>query len=99
VEKVGSAGLYSRGEKFARAWLLLEKLEEVLNALLEPFWLRVRAWTQDLSWQGRTLLLVLAGLVALAAGYWKSLPVFYQTAVAFGKIVTSALRKFLWSLR
>ena len=49
-----------------------KKLEdEVLGALLEPFWLWMRAWTKDLSWQGRTLLLVLAGLVALAAVYWK----------------------------
>jgi hypothetical protein len=67
-----------------------KKLVEVLDALLEPFWLRVRAWTKDLSWQGRTLLLVLAGLVALAAAYWNSLPLFYRTAAVFGKIVTSA---------
>jgi hypothetical protein len=36
------------------------------------------AWTKDLSWQGRTLFLVLAGLVILAAGYWNSLPLFYR---------------------
>ena len=42
-------------------------LEKVLDALLEPFRLRVRTWIKDLSWQGHTLLLVLAGLVALAA--------------------------------
>jgi hypothetical protein len=70
---------------------LSKKLEdEVLGALLEPFWLWMRARTKDLSWQGRTLLLVLAGLVALAAVYWSSLPLFYRTAAAFGKIVTSA---------
>ena len=68
----------------------LKKLEMVLDPLLEPFWLRVRAWIKELSWQGRTLLLVLAGLMALAVGYWNSLPLFYRTAVAFGKIVTSA---------
>ena len=70
-----------------------KKLLEVLDDLLEPFWLRVRAWTKDLSWQGRTLFLVLAGLVALAAGYWNSLPLFYRYSVAFGKIVTSAPTK------
>ena len=64
-------------------------LQEVLDALLEPFWSRVRAWTKDLSWQGRTLLLVVAGLVALAVTYWNSLPLFYTTAATFGKIVTS----------
>ncbi len=71
-----------------------KKLEEVLDALLEPFWLRVSAWTKDLSWQGRTLLLVLVlvltGLVALAPVYWNSLPLFYRAAVAFGKVLTSA---------
>ena len=70
-----------------------KKLVEVLDDLLEPFWLRVRAWTKDLSWQGRTLFLVLAGLVVLAAGYWNSLPLFYRYSVAFGKIVTSAPTK------
>jgi hypothetical protein len=71
-----------------------KKLEEVLDALLEPFWLRVSAWTKDVSWQGRTLLLVLVlvltGLVALVPVYWNSLPLFYRAAVAFGKVVTSA---------
>jgi hypothetical protein len=67
-----------------------QKLQEVLDALLEPFWCRVSAWTKDLSWQWRTLLLVLAGLVALVAAYWNSLPLFYRTAAAFGKTVTSA---------
>jgi hypothetical protein len=70
-----------------------KKLVEVLDDLLEPFWLRVGAWTKDLSWQARTLLLVLVGLVALAAGYWNSLPLFYQYSVAFGKVLTSAPTK------
>ena len=65
------------------------KLEEMLDALLEPFWLWVRAWTKDLTWQGRALLLVLVGLVALTVAYWNSLPLFYRSAAAFGKIVTS----------
>ena len=66
-----------------------KKLEKVLDALLEPFWLRAGAWTKDLSWQGRALLLVFFGLVALAAVYWSSLPLFYRTAAAFEKIATS----------
>src|SRR5262245_34768747 len=33
--------------------------------LLEPFWLRLRAWTKDLPWHGRIFLLVLASLVVL----------------------------------
>jgi hypothetical protein len=67
-----------------------KKVNEVLDALLEPFWLRVSVWIKDLSWRGRTLLLVLVGLMALAFLYWNSLPLFYQTAVAFGKIATAA---------
>ena len=67
-----------------------KKLAEVLDALLEPFLLWVRTWIKGLSWQGRTVLLVLAGLVALAFVYWKSLPLFYQTGVAFAKVATSA---------
>jgi hypothetical protein len=66
-----------------------KKLAEVLDALLEPFLLWVRTWIKGLSWQGRTVLLVLAGLVALAFLYWKSLPLFYQTAVAFAKVATN----------
>ena len=31
---------------------------------------------QDLTWQGRALLLVLVGLVALTVAYWNSLPLF-----------------------
>jgi hypothetical protein len=50
----------------------------------------VKAWSKDLSWQGRTLFLVLAALVALAAAHWNSLPLYYRSAAAFGKIVTSA---------
>jgi hypothetical protein len=67
-----------------------KKINEVLDALLEPFWLRVSVWINDLSWRGRTLLLVLVGLMALAFLYWNSLPLFYRTAVAFGKIATTA---------
>jgi hypothetical protein len=67
-----------------------KKLQEVLDALLEPFWCWVSARTKELSWQVRTLLLVLAGLVALAAAYWNSLPLFYRTVEAFGKIVINA---------
>ena len=67
-----------------------KELEKILDALLEPFWLRVGAWAKDLSWQGRALLLVLVGLVALAAVYWNSLLLFYRTAATFEKIVTSA---------
>jgi hypothetical protein len=66
-----------------------KKLQEVLDALLEPFWRRVSAWTRELSWQGRALLLILAGLAALVAAYWSSLPVFYRTALAFGTVVTN----------
>ena len=51
-----------------------KKLEKVLDALLEPFWLRAGAWTKDLSWQGRALLLCFfrpgsprGGLLELAA--------------------------------
>jgi hypothetical protein len=66
-----------------------KKLDEVLDALLEPFLLRLRTWITDLSWQGRTVLLVLAGLVALAFLYWNSLPLLYQTAVAFVKVANS----------
>src|SRR5262249_523807 len=53
--------------------------------LLEPFWLRLRAWTKDLPWHGRIFLLVLASLVVLVAANWNSL---YRTTAAFGKIVT-----------
>jgi hypothetical protein len=67
-----------------------KKLAEVLDALLEPFFLWVRTWIKGLFWQGRTVLLVLAGLVALAFLYWKSLPLFYQTGVAFAKVATNA---------
>ena len=66
------------------------KLEDVLDALLEPFWLWVRASTKDLSWRGRALLLALAGLVAITGAHWNSLPLIYRSAAAFGKIVTSA---------
>jgi len=47
------------------------------------------AWTKELSWHGRALLLVAVGLVALVAAYWSSLPLFYRTATAFEKVVTS----------
>jgi hypothetical protein len=34
------------------------KLQEVLGALLAPYWSRMSAWMKELSWQGRALLLV-----------------------------------------
>lgn len=83
-------GLYSRGEDSPVLGYFWKKLAEVLDALLEPFFLWVRTWIKGLSWQGRTVLLVLAGLMALAFLYWKSLPLVYQTAVAFAKVATNA---------
>ena len=83
-------GLYSPGEDSPVLGYFWKKLAEVLDALLEPFFLWVRTWIKGLSWQGRTVLLVLAGLMALAFLYWKSLPLVYQTAVAFAKVATNA---------
>jgi hypothetical protein len=68
---------------------LSKSLEKLVDALLEPLWLRAKAWIESLSWQGHILLLVVAGLASLAAVYWNSLPSFYRYAVAFGKVVTS----------
>jgi hypothetical protein len=87
---MGNAGLFPGGKDSPVLDYFSKKLEELFDALLEPLWLRLKAWIKDLSWLGRTLLLVFAGLVALAALYWDSLPLFYRTTVAFGKIVTSA---------
>jgi hypothetical protein len=86
---MGNARLFPRGKDSPVLDYFSKKLEEVFDALLEPLWLRLKAWIKDLSWLGRTLLLVFAGLVALATFYWDSLPLFYRTTVAFGKIVTS----------